>query len=155
MHHNVQYATTSRGIWVHVRAIIRLDMIKSPCKQCILSVCHSFCHNYRLLYCHYNALWHTIPAFSSDLQCANVQGSEKDFDRIWSNLNVCDCCSWSSYRDPVLHQYTADSTALMMEINTASAGLFAMLEIQKTFLLGTVALKQPANICLVYHLLQI
>lgn len=43
----------------------------------------------------------------------------------------------------------------MMEINTASAGLFAMLEIQKTFLLGTVALKQPANICLVYHLLQI
>lgn len=49
----------------------------------------------------------------------------------------------------------ADSTALMMEINTASAGLFAMLEIQKTFLLGTVALKQPANICLVYHLLQI
>lgn len=43
----------------------------------------------------------------------------------------------------------------MMEINTASARLFAMQEIKKTFLLGTVALKQPANICLVYHLLQI
>lgn len=132
MHHNVQYATTSRGIWVHVRAIIRLDMIKAckpSCKQFILSVCHSFCHNYRPLYCHYNALWHTIPAFSSDLQCTNVGGVRKRLCPLFisSNLNVCDCCSWSSYTDPVIHQYTADSTALMMEINTASARLFAML----------------------------
>lgn len=43
-------------------------------------------------------------------ECSCVHGQTKALPTLTSlDLKGCDCCSWSTYCDPALHQYTPDS----------------------------------------------